>query len=130
MNTTAPAPDSGAPQPAETPLWLSRLWRGDIPLAPAYWGFGIGGRIGFALVLLAISSSPNAQTPIGVILGFLVFFAFLFYGGVVLVGIWRSAGRYRGRPAWRTLAQATVVFGWFDWLTGVSALVELGERMI
>lgn len=78
---------------------MARVWRGEFSLPMTYWGFAqLGG-----LVL--------AVPQLGLRLGGLLWAAqavdavALAYSAVVIVGIWRSASRYRGNPVWAHLAR-------------------------
>ena len=86
------------------------LWRGDLPLGRAFWLWGIlgGGLVGLLATMLALALVV-AGAPTWVIVP--VFVAHLPWNLVLLVGVWRSAGRPGvGRDAaW--LARLVIV-GW------------------
>ncbi len=73
---------------------------------------GVSLILGFEFVgLMLLQSGVSAS------IGFLVALIPTPYNFWVLVPIWRSAGRYDGRPIWRWLARITVVvwiFGTFE----------------
>ena len=81
-----------------------RFWHGDLSLPMSYWGVGIGIGIVFGLsigILIGIlGMSEDAMW------GF--FIPFQIY---TVVGIWRSADKYRGTKFWSILAKIAVVFG-------------------
>jgi hypothetical protein len=68
------------------------LWRGDLPLARAFWLWGVlgGGVVGLFATLLALAL-VTAGAPAW--LAALAFAAHLPWNLVLLVGVWRSAGR-------------------------------------
>lgn len=87
---------------------LTRIWRGEVPLAQAFWGYAIlyGSMInlvatGAALALMA------AGLPIA--LGVTVFFLPMVYSILMLVGVWRSADSFEGDRIWADLAKLGVV---------------------
>jgi hypothetical protein len=89
---------------------LRRLWRGELPLAEAFWTWAV---LGGLLV--------NASTTLGflwllmldqVVAAFLVGYALSVpYNLVVAVGVWRSAGRPEADPRWAGAARLAVVVG-------------------
>ena len=86
-----------------------RCWRGELPLSVTYWLLGVGGNAGFALLFwgarVAARVRRTARLP-GLAYG-----ASLFWFVFIFGAIWRSAGRYRGPPAWRRLARLGVLSG-------------------
>jgi hypothetical protein len=87
---------------------FSRLWNGDYPLPVTYWGWNWGGSIVWAVLLAGLGSVGGS---FGAALALVVVIAFVVYYVVVAVGVWRSAGKYTGNPAWATLARAAVAAG-------------------
>lgn len=87
-----------------------RLWRGDLPLASAFWNWAVFGGIlvnaaTSALFLMLIA----ADRPI---LAFIAGYGLSVpYNVVVSVGVWRSAGRYKGERKWAELARIATVGG-------------------
>jgi hypothetical protein len=87
-----------------------RLWRGDLPLAEAFWTWAV-------LVGLVV----NVTTTIGflwllmadqVAAAFVVGYALSVpYNLVAAVGVWRSAGRADADPRWARPARLAVVVG-------------------
>ncbi|MEQ1896666.1 MAG: hypothetical protein ABL971_04665 [Vicinamibacterales bacterium] len=78
---------------------MTRVWRGEFSLAMTYWGFAQCGGLILAIPQLGLrvmGLNTAAQLVDGV--------AFA-YSVVVIVGIWRSAGRYPGNPVWAHLAR-------------------------
>ena len=81
-----------------------RFWNGDLSLPMSYWGVGVGIGIIFGFLVgaftIAVGMSEDAMW------GF--FIPFQIY---TVVGIWRSADKYRGTKFWSILAKIAVVFG-------------------
>ncbi len=90
--------------------WFAALWRGELPLARAFWDgailYGVPLNLISTFGFLALSSGDNT------VLGLAVNLLPLPYNVVVLVGVWRSARRYEGPPHWAEAAQVAVVI-WF-----------------
>ena len=53
----------------------------------------------------------------------LMFLFWLAYEFAVLLGTWRAANRYSGPKFWAYLAQATVVYGWFQFALSFVLLI-------
>jgi hypothetical protein len=84
-------------------MFIGKLWRGEYPLVVSYWVFGIVGNILFGIPLLFINQFTLTigqwiLFPIG--MGIAV---------LINVGIWRSAGKYKGLPIWKLLAKTVVI---------------------
>lgn len=87
---------------------IRRLWRGEVPLARAFWEFAI--LYGLLLNLLAtIASFGLFTTDTPTVYGIVVFLLPAPYNLLVLVAVWRSAGRYQGPRLWADLARPVVV---------------------
>jgi hypothetical protein len=87
-----------------------RCWRGELPLAATYWLWGVGGNVGFALLLWhmmmeASRGRRNRRWP------WLVYGASVLWFVFVFGAIWRSSGRYCGPPLWKGLARLGVLSG-------------------
>lgn len=83
---------------------LTVLWRGDMPLVHAFWSH--------AVLYAALASLTATVTAYGMIaaglpslLAAVVYLAPTPYIAMTVIGTWRSAGHYRGRPIWRDLAR-------------------------
>lgn len=92
---------------------LVRLWRGRYSLPVAYWGWGMGGALAWAVVWNAVERVTALDDSAGLGIDFVLFVLLiatlqLAYVVAVLTGIWRSADRYRGRPVWAVLAKVAV----------------------
>jgi len=100
--TDAATGGTPADVPSDRGNLLVRLWRGQVPLATTYWGYGVVGNIGCAVLLVGASEMlpPLAALLVGIVV--------VAYSVLTLVAIWRSAGRYAGSAAWSTLARISV----------------------
>lgn len=96
---------------------LANLWRGEVGLGRAYWvgGWVVGG-------LLAAATGVAQASGAGVLHLALVA-ALLAYQPIILVGIWRSAGRYTGPAKWARAARLLVILGAVIWLVVLAAFV-------
>lgn len=86
---------------------LSEIWRGDIPLAQAFWQYGVvyGLAINFAFSALALLAHAAFGS---IVLTAIVHFAAVPYNLLVFAGVWRSADRHAG-PSWQAgLAKAAM----------------------
>jgi hypothetical protein len=91
------------------------FWRGDLSLGRAFWIWGIvgGGIVSLFSTLLALTLIA-ASAPAW--LAVLAFAAHIPWNLMLLVGIWRSAGRSEVSPAAANLAR-TVILAWVVVLT-------------
>ena len=80
---------------------LVRLWLGGYPLRIAFWGWLMFGQLVWAGIFMV--SSKQFLLLAGFALGSMV------YTAVALIGVWRSAKRYKGPERWATLAQVVVI---------------------
>jgi hypothetical protein len=88
--------------------WIERMWRGEEPLALAFWQYGIV----FGLVinlahLFLVWAVNDAHTPGLVVVA--VYLIPLPYNLLVAWGVWRAAGRYRGPAPWARAARVIIV---------------------
>ena len=87
---------------------LTALWRGELPLPLAFWHYAIGyGTIANILATAAAVGAVLAGLPD--IVAILLHVLPLPYVLVAVVGVWRSAGSYRGDPSWAGFAKAAVI---------------------
>ena len=89
---------------------LHRLWRGDLPLAEAFWtwavGIGLAVNVFTSLGFLALVSNDR------LLLAFIVGYGCSIpYNVLALVGVWRSADRYSGDPALAGAARIIAAIG-------------------
>lgn len=82
------------------------LWAGDVPLAPAFWEYGVL----YAILLGAASTMGSLAlwSLDQMVLGFIVHILPTPYAILTLVAVWRSAGKYRGDPKWAGAARAAI----------------------
>jgi hypothetical protein len=89
---------------------LGRLWRGELPLADAFWTWAV-------LVALLVNGTTTAGFVALIMAGWpisalIVGYAFSVpYNVVAGVGVWRSAARYDGPSHWAMLARILAVIG-------------------
>ena len=78
---------------------LRRLWRGDLPLAEAFWVWAVcvGLTVNFASLLVALILVTEDRAIEGLIAGHAVS---LPYNVIATVGVWRSAARHPGDRSW------------------------------
>ncbi len=89
---------------------ILRLWRGEVPLADAFWNWAVLGGVALnittSLMFFVLISSgwPIAALVVG--------YAFSVpYNILVAVGVWRSAARYEGPPRLASLARIVTLVG-------------------
>ena len=81
-----------------------RFWNGQLSLPMSYWGVGVGlGIVYGAIIGIFIGLMGMSEEAMW---GFLI--PFQIY---TVVGIWRSADKYKGAKFWAILAKVAVVFG-------------------
>ncbi|MCS6891835.1 MAG: hypothetical protein RMK64_10235 [Rhodovarius sp.] len=94
---------------------LSRLWRGELPLAEAFWGWAVLGgllvNLSTSIAFLALLS--GGQTALAFAVGYL---PTLPYNLAAAVGVWRAADRHAGDPRLAQAARIAVVV-WMMLLT-------------
>jgi hypothetical protein len=129
---TAPALPGAAPA-----NYLTRHWRGDLPLPISYWVNGVSANIVALVVATAIGAylsanfSPLAAT-ISLTTVWLMIFVLVTWQ---FVGIWRSAGKHKqrgGKGFWGATARVLIVFGLIKTVAdfaahGAPALVEYAK---
>jgi len=95
---------------------IKRLWAGDLPLAEAVWEYAVwyGVLLNFATSVLFLAFMVNQAGPVML---FLVFLLPIPYNLLVVVAVWRSAGRYQGPRKWADLAR----FGTVIWMIALTA---------
>ncbi len=98
---------------------MTALWRGEVPLARTGWLYGLFGMIVLVAPLMLISGLGPASAAEPFLL--LLSAATLGYAAFMAVAIWRSAGNYRGRHAWRWLAKGSVLCVALQVIAGIAA---------
>jgi hypothetical protein len=87
---------------------LIALWSGDFPLGEAFWHYAIAyGTTANILATAAAIAAVLAGLPDAVAIG--LHFLPLPYVAMAVVGVWRSADKYRGDPTWPSIAKAAVI---------------------
>ena len=127
------APDPPVPVGRPGNIWslVRALWHGDVPLWKTYWLFGVIGNLVFnvALFYIEITADRFYSVPGSVAVFWSIAVASLAYAIWVLVGIWRSAGRYlderRGLVRYGILARFSVLLGGLRTLTDVLSIFGL-----
>jgi len=89
---------------------VTRLWRGELALAEAFWNWAVFG----GLIINLTSSAAflfliMAERPVAAAIAGYVFS--VPYNLVVVVGVWRAAARYDGEQRWADLARIVTVVG-------------------
>ena len=80
--------------------YITRLWKGDIPLPMTYWFWGFT----INAVFTVIFASVRRPSP-GLTLFYYAYYVFM------IVAIWRSSERYTGAKVWGVLARVSVMLG-------------------
>ena len=87
---------------------VAALWRGQVPLARTGWFYGLAGLLLLIVPLTLIAGLGLGPSTRELILALSV--ATLLYAAFIAVAVWRAAGNYQGRLAWRLLAKGSVLF--------------------
>ena len=87
---------------------IRRLWRGDLPLAEAFWIWAvcIGLTVNIASLLISLILVTEDRALLGLIAGHAIS---LPYNIIATVGVWRSAARYQGDRSWANTARIVTV---------------------
>lgn len=94
---------------------LQRLWRGDLSLPAAFWGWLVLGGVlvnGMTTALNLILVTRDLAL-VGLIVGYAISVP---YNLLALLGVWRSAGAWQGDRAMATTARVVAVV----WAIGLS----------
>jgi len=89
---------------------LCHLWRGELALQDAFWGWAVIG----GLIINVASSALFLFLIIAEHLAAAFVFGYVLsvpYNILVSVGVWRSAERYSGDRQWADLARIVTVIG-------------------
>jgi hypothetical protein len=89
---------------------LYRLWHGELTLQNAFWNWAV-----FGGLIINVASSGlflflvmTDRLILALVVGYAISVP---YNVVVLVGVWRSAGRFDGERRWADLARIITVIG-------------------
>ncbi|MCE6958661.1 hypothetical protein LAZ40_06315 [Cereibacter sphaeroides] len=85
-------------------MTLRALWRGDLPLAHAFWSHGIL-YAGLASLIATVAAFGLIAGEAPAAVAAAVYFLPVPYILLTVVGVWRSAERYEGPPHWAQLAR-------------------------
>lgn len=87
---------------------IVELWRGEIPLARAFWLWAIvGGLLVNGVATVAALTAVTVEAPD--LLAAALFFAPIPYDVLMVVAVWRSAARHDGRPEHANWARVAVL---------------------
>ncbi len=111
---------SDAVLPVEAPVkkdsYFARHWRGELSLAKSWWvnGFLISGVLvgGCGIgIFTAVFNQTHPSVPLAWAETAIYLFIALTVYVWAIVGIWRSAGNYRGLALWKWLARILICVG-------------------
>ena len=89
---------------------IKALWSGDLPLPVAFWHYAVG----WGLVINLVTSAMTLVVVMADVAVWILVPVHLLptpYNVLVLVGVWRSAGRYDGERKWADAARMTTLIG-------------------
>lgn len=94
---------------------VGRLWRGAVPLTEAFWYYavGYGLLLNLATSMLFMAVLVKNGSPALLVASFVLPIPYNF---LIVVAVWRSAGRYAGPKQWAELARVACVI-WMILLT-------------
>jgi hypothetical protein len=111
--------------------FILRLFRGDVSLPITYWVFGILiGNVVFRFIIKIVERNNFEISPPKMNL-WLIFALYCFaaiYGIFMLISIWRSAGKYKGRVVWAYLARIAVLVSTSTVMANVFMSFQNGEN--
>ena len=83
---------------------MTALWKGQLPLAQAYWEFAV---VYVILANLCATGAALGALALGLptALAVVIFLLPVPYVLVAVIGVWRSADAYDGPPHWASLAR-------------------------
>jgi len=87
---------------------LVALWKGNVPLGQAFWGYAIVyGTIANVVATAAAITAVAASLPDALAIG--LFLVPIPYILTAVIGVVRSADRYQGAPMWASMAKVAVI---------------------
>ena len=87
---------------------LVALWKGNVPLDQAFWGYAIVyGTIANVVATAAAITAVAASLPDALAIG--LFLVPIPYILTAVIGVVRSADRYQGPPMWASMAKVAVI---------------------
>lgn len=90
---------------------LSKLWKGDLPLAHTFWLY-------FVLIDFIFKGLTKAMFPKPGM--WIIVLLHLGWAGYMITPIWRAAGKYEGPAIWAMLARLAAILIGISVLAGVS----------
>jgi hypothetical protein len=96
---------------------VRRLWRGEVPLARAFWDFGIIGGTALNALTTVLSLALLAADGLETV-ALAAFVLPVPYNLLIVVAVWRSASAYQGRRLWAGLARLAII----AWAAAASTL--------
>jgi uncharacterized ion transporter superfamily protein YfcC len=115
---------------------VSRVWRGEITLWKTYWFGGLFlvalSTVCDLLVLFLAERVAHHKLPATTFLLLLIAFAAvkIWSWGLLLGGVWRSAGNYQGPAFWKILARIVVVIGALSLTAFASTFLRACTNMV
>ncbi len=103
------------PPPSKAgPSFISKLWKGEIPLVKTFWLFWLLPAVAFPVIqsILAFAIAPI----LGVLYLFIYFFigiAFAIYQVICIKGVWLSATNYTGKSIWSIASKILIISSLF-----------------
>jgi hypothetical protein len=89
---------------------LLRLWRGELPLAEAFWSWAVVAGLVVNLTTTIVFLGLVAAGQPAAVMAF-VYVAPILFNIVAGVGVWRSAARPDADPRWARPARVAAVIG-------------------
>jgi hypothetical protein len=87
---------------------LVALWKGNVPLGQAFWGYAIVyGTIANVVATAAAITAVAASLPDALAIG--LFLVPIPYILTAVIGVVRSADRYQGPPMWASMGGAAMI---------------------
>ena len=106
--------------------WVSQLWLGEIPLAKAFWLYGV---LVFSAVYGIVAELDTVTSPRFAHAASALMDAFtcldIAYGIIWSVGVWRSSNKYSGQRVWKLLAKVAVFFQVITVIQGLSLFTHI-----
>lgn len=87
---------------------MKALWRGELPLARAFWVFAVL-YLALANVFATGAAFAALAADLHIVPVIVIFLMPLPYAIVAIVGVWRSADAYRGASHWAVMARYGVL---------------------
>ncbi len=92
--------------PSSIALMIRHFWQGGYSLGASFWMIGILGSLLITTAIAGLLSLPD-EPPLPLVLAMGALGAL--YNGWIVVGIWRSAGKYQGPTGYAHAARTFIV---------------------